>query len=345
MKIKARPTLRDIGDHLGIHAATVSRAMRGDARITDAVRQKVQKAAQKLGYKRDAKLSELMRHLRSSNQRAFQGTLAWITNLDPADADMKAVINQFLPAAQNRAEASGYKLEALFNTKPCEAPKLARIFRARGIHGVWASMLWEVNYDEWKWDWRKFAFIHHGAEPKRRIVDVVDAEDRQNIQHLYECLAARGYRRIGVATTHYLEREALFELTAGRTRFAMQNPAHSNFEPCLVEALDAAGAAKIAKWIQKHQVDCIVSRWHGMTELLKSVGYTVPKDIGLAYVTVRPDGGTQHHASGIDVNAAVIASTAIETLISAVEHRRFGLPEVPKQILVPGKWHQGDTTR
>jgi LacI family transcriptional regulator len=319
--------------------------LRSDTRITEAVRKQVKKAADKLGYKRDAKLSELMKHLRSSKQRSFQGTVAWITNLDPADPDMKAMIQQFLPHAEKRAAALGYKLDTFFQVKPEDAPSLARIFRARSIHGVWASIFWEVDYDDWKWDWKKFAFIHHGAEPKRRIVDVVDADDRQNTQHLYESLAARGYQRIGVATTDHLESEALFELTAGRTRFAMQNPAHPAFEPCLIKALNVAGAAKIAKWIKKHKVDCIVSRWRGMTDLLKRIGYKVPTDIGLAYVTVRPDGGTQHHASGIDVNAAMIASTAIDTLISAVEHRRFGFPALPRQTLVPGRWHQGDTTR
>jgi LacI family transcriptional regulator len=112
-----------------------------------------------------------------------------------------------------------------------------------------------------------------------------------------------------------------------------------------VESLDEAGAAKIAKWITKHHVDCVVSRWRGMTALLGGIGYRVPKDIGLAYVTVRPSGGTQHHASGIDVNAATIASTAIDALVFSVEQRRHGLPAVPRQILVPGRWHQGDTTR
>lgn len=345
MKNKKRSTLRDIANHLGIHVATVSRALRGDVRISEAVRTQVKKAAEKLGYKRDAKLAELMKHLRSSQQRAFQGSLAWITNLDPADPDMKALIRQFLPHAEKCAAALGYKLDTFFHAKPEDAADLARIFRARGIHGVWASQFWEVDYEQWNWDWRKFAFIHHGAEPKQRIVDVVDADDRQNIQHLYESLAARGYRRIGVATTRYLESEALFELTAGKTRFAMQQPAHDVFEACLVDALDTKGGNAIAKRIKKHKVDCIVSRWRGMTELLKNVGYRVPEDIGLAYVTVRPGGGTQHHASGIDVNAAMIAQTAIETLISAVEHRRYGLPAVPRQTLVPGTWHQGDTTR
>lgn len=339
------PTLRDIAGHLDIHVATVSRALRGDMRISEVLRDQIKKTADKLGYRRDAKLAELMRHLRSSKQRSFQGSLAWITNLDPGDPDMKAMIQQFLPHAEKRAAVLGYKLDTFFQVKAQDAPALASVFRARSIHGVWASMLWEVDYDDWKWDWKKFAFIHHGAEPRRRFVDVVDADDRQNIQHLYESLAARGYRRIGVATTHHLESGALFELTAGRTRFAMQNPTHPAFDPCLVEALDEAGARQIAKWIKKHDVDCIVSRWRGMTDLLKRIGYDTPQDIGLAYVTVRPGGGTQHHASGIDVNAAMTATTAIDTLVSAVEHRRFGLPKIPRQTLVPGRWHQGDTTR
>jgi LacI family transcriptional regulator len=206
-------------------------------------------------------------------------------------------------------------------------------------------MFWHVDYDQWQWDWRKFAFIHHGAEPRRRMVDVVDAEDRANIQTLYEALAAREYRRIGVATTWQLEHDALFELSAGRVRFALRNPAHSAFEPCLVEKLDRHGAARIAHWIRKHRVDCIISRWRGMTEVLVGIGCRVPEDIGLAYVTVRPGDGSQHCASRMDVNAPLIAETAIEFLVSAVEHRRFGLPAVPKQVLVAGRWHLGDTTR
>jgi len=337
--------MRSLAAKLRLHSSTVSRALRGDVRISEEVRHQVCNAAEKLGYKRDARLSELMTHLRSSKQRHFQGALAWITNLDPADPDMRAMIQQLLPYAEKRAAALGYKLDTFFEVKPSDAPKLSRIFRARGIHGVWASIFWEVDYNDWTWDWKKFAFVHHGAEPKLRIVDVVDADDRQNIQHLYESLAASGYRRIGVATTTHLESAALFELTAGRTRFAMQNPAHPDFEPCLVNALDGKGATQVAKWIKKHRVDCIISRWRGTTDLLQRIGYRVPQDIGLAYVSVRPGGGTQHHASGIDVNAAMIAATAIDTLVSAVEHRRFGLPKIPRQTLVPGKWHQGNTTQ
>ena len=60
-------------------------------------------------------------------------------------------------------------------------------------------------------------------------------------------------------------------------------------------------------------MDCIVSRWRGMEELLKTIGYRVPQDIGLAYVTVRPT-SSQGVMSGIDVNAPLIAATAIDDI-------------------------------
>lgn len=333
--------MRALAAHLGLSHSTVSRALRGDKRITAAVQKRVLKAAQKLGYKRDAKMAELMTHLRLARHRSFQGTLAWISNLDPADPDMCGMIEGFRPHAAEQAERLGYKLDVFFRATPADAPRLARTLNARGINGVWASMFWQVDYDEWKWDWQKFAFIHHGAEPRRRIVNVVDSEDRQNIQLLFENLAGRGYRRIGVATTLALEREALFELCAGRVRFAHRDSHHPAFEPCLVNDLEPSSATRIARWIEEHRVDCVVSRWRGMEDLLVRIGYRIPQDIGLAYVTVRP----HSPSTGIDVNAGLIARTAIESLVSAVEQRRFGLPEFPQQTLVPGLWHQGTTTR
>ncbi len=338
-------TMAAVAESIGLATSTVSRALRDDPRISAAVRLKVVKAARKLGYRRDPRLGELMSHLRLAKRREYQGTLAWVTNLDPDDPEMARMIGEFHAPAVERAAQLGYKLEHFYKSGPEDSTRLGRIFTARGIHGVWASIFWEVDYAEWKWDWRKFAFIHHGAEPKARITDVVDAEDRQNIQLLFESLAARGYRRIGVATTRHLESEALFELSAGRVRFSLQRPEHPAFSPCLVPALNAEGARAIKRWIRRHEVDCIVSRLRGMQELLAGLGYRVPQDLGLAYASVRRTPGRQGLVSGINVNPDAISVTAINTLVSAVEQRGFGLPDLPRQTLVPGRWQEGATCR
>ena len=73
MKRKQTCTMRDVATHLGISHATVSRALRNDPRITEAVRLSVVKAANKLGYKRDPRLAELMSHVRATKARALSG--------------------------------------------------------------------------------------------------------------------------------------------------------------------------------------------------------------------------------------------------------------------------------
>jgi DNA-binding LacI/PurR family transcriptional regulator len=219
------------------------------------------------------------------------------------------------------------------------------MFRTRGIRGVWAFVLGEVDYDQWNWDWNRFAFIHSGHEPRRRIVDVVDAEDRANIRLLFESLASRGYRRIGVATTRGGEAQSLFELSAGRVRFGLEHPGHPAFAPCLVRAYDKEGARRIGHWIRRHRVDCLASRWRGIEKVLSDLGFRTPEDIGLAYVTVHGNPAETGSPSGIDVQPAAMAEAAIETLVAAVEQHRHGLPVVPRQILIPGRWRQGRTCR
>lgn len=336
--------MRELAASLGLSHSTVSRALRNDPRITPEVRRRVRLAAREHGYRRDPRLAQLMRHLRGSKQRLHQGTLALVTNWTPDDAQQESMLQEFLRPAQRRGRELGYSVEPFFAVGPADAQRLARIFRTRGITGVWSLLFGDVDYDQWAWDWDRFAFVHTGSEPRRRTVDVVDAEDRANIRLLFQSLAASGYRHIGVATTRQSEAEALYELSAGRLRFACQDPRHPAFEPCLVEAFDESGARQIAVWIKRHRVDCIVSRWRGIEPLLERIGLRIPHDIGLAYVTVH--GGAGNDApSGIRINTATLAATAIDALVAAVEQQRFGLPAAPRQILMPGVWQDGRTTR
>ncbi len=337
--------MRGLAARLGVSHSTVSRALRNDARITAAVRERVLAEARKAGYRRDPRLAELMRHMRGTRRGAYQGLLAWMTTLNPADRRQQTMIEEFLAPAERRAEEMGYRIKAFFGVTPGDVPRLERALRSQGIRGAWAFMLSEVDYDDWAWDWSRFAFVHSGHEPRRRIVDVVDAEDRANIRLLFESLAGLGYRRIGVAATLAGEAQSLFELSAGRTRFALERPEHPAFPPCLVPAYDAAGAREIARWIERHGVDCIASRWRGIEGALARLGFRIPKDIGLAYVTVHGDPDAPPAPAGIDVRPGILAATAIETLVASVEQHRYGLPAVPRQIPVPGVWRQGATCR
>lgn len=341
MKNPVFRTMRDVAAHLGISHATVSRALRHDPRITEAVRRRVLQAAQQLGYRRDPKLAELMTHLRGSKQRAFHGTLAWVTDLDLANSHHRWLHNLYFGSASERAGKLGYKLELFTHATAEDAARLAHLLHTRGVRGI--ALLFFFNamrWDDWKWDWSRFAFIYAGSVPSDAKLDLVDADYVANSVLLYETLARSGYRRIGVANELRLEQSMNYALCTARDLFARLHPHQPAFEPCLLPDASASAALTLQKWIKRHRVDCVATSAVGMRDLLaKTLRYRLPKDIGLASPGVDPKGDW----TGVNQRDGLIAMTAVETLVASVEQGRFGIPECPRRILLPGVWHQGET--
>jgi LacI family transcriptional regulator len=344
--MKAKPamlTTRDLARHLAVAHSTVARALNNDPRISPTMRARVVKAAQKLGYRRDPKLAALMTHMRLAHQRAFRGTLAWITDYNLADECQKNSHLLFWPHAERRARDLGYHLDCFPAVKTVDAPRLERVLIARGIHGaVFQWMTSEFRLEDWAWDWKNISWVFSGVNPVDTCkLDSVDVDDRTLTLRLFEHLAAKDYRRIGVATNRNHEHIHGYMLCTARNHFALQHPQHPAFEHCLLPDWGPASARTLARWIKRNQVDCVASQVRGMEELLRGIGYPVPKIIGLAYQAVRPEGTN----SGMSQCEDKLAIAMIETLVAHIEHGRFGLQEYPRQLLLPGVWHQGRTTR
>jgi len=334
-------TTRDLAEQLHVSHSTVARALNNDPRISPTMRARVVKAAQDLGYRRDPKLAELMAHMRQAQSRNFRGTLAWLTDYNLDNPYQSKTHQLYWPYAVRRAEELGYQLELFSSVKPEDAPRLESILHARGIVGVVLYITGIFRLDEWRWGWSKFAWMFCGSFPAVHRLDAVDSEDMESNLNLFEKLAAKRYRRIGVATTEEIERCTRFALCAVRHRFALLQPAHPAFAHCLLPDLGPVSARTLARWIKRNRVDCIVSQVRGMEELLRSIGYPPPKKIGLAYQAVRPEGTN----SGMCLCEDKLAIAMIETLVAHVEHGRVGLPDHPQLLLLPGVWHQGRTTR
>ncbi|MBL9113934.1 MAG: LacI family DNA-binding transcriptional regulator [Verrucomicrobiaceae bacterium] len=342
MNRKPACTMRDVAAHLGISHATVSRALRSDPRITEAVRLTVVKAANSLGYKRDPRLAALMSHVRATKARAFQGTLAWITDHDiRLEAELAPHELYWLPAV-TRAEHLGYKLERFTNARPSDSGRIERQLRARGIQGV-VIQQFKAPFDlsEWKLDWRRLATIHNGSSQITQALDSVDADDIGNCVQVFHNLAKSGHRRIGICTTHDIETATNYSLCVGWRRFQLLHPGHPDVPPCLLPNLGPSSAKIVKRWLTRHRVDAVASQVRGMKELLESQGHRLPLDLSLAYQGINPHGTN----SGIWQREDVIAEALIESVIASVEQGRLGLPAIPRLTLIPGTWHPGTTCK
>jgi DNA-binding LacI/PurR family transcriptional regulator len=74
--------------------------------------------------------------------------------------------------------------------------------------------------------------------------------------------------------------------------------------------------------------------------MLEELGLAVPGDIGLVSLSVPAIGD---RVTGIEQNAHLIGTQAVDMLAGALQHHRTGLPVDAITTLVSGRWNPGET--
>jgi len=104
-------------------------------------------------------------------------------------------------------------------------------------------------------------------------------------------------------------------------------------------SLNTGGHIRHETWLKKNKPDAILTDVGEMRDLLKAAGCKVPRDIGLAALSVL-DGNAD---AGIDQNSEEIGKVAIQLLISLINHNECSIPKICREMLVEGKWANGST--
>ena len=81
-------TLKDVAEEAGVSRMTVSLALRGHAKITEATKNKVRRAADSLVYVPNPHISALGAHIRSSKQKALPASLAYLCHKEIRSEDI-----------------------------------------------------------------------------------------------------------------------------------------------------------------------------------------------------------------------------------------------------------------
>jgi DNA-binding LacI/PurR family transcriptional regulator len=97
--------------------------------------------------------------------------------------------------------------------------------------------------------------------------------------------------------------------------------------------------APFSAWLKKKRPEALLTDVSQTREVLATLGYRVPEDIGLAATSIL-DGNA---LAGIDQNSEEIGKAAMETLISLMNHNDQGIPRVYREILITGTWTDGTT--
>jgi LacI family transcriptional regulator len=334
----ARVTLRDIASRLNVSHTTISRALRNDLEISKATRDRVQKTAREMGYRPDPMLNALAQYRHSRSAVPITAELAWINHWpNPKKLRSFKEFNLYWEGAFEEAERAGYRLEEFSLADGMSLDRLQKILRARNIRGLLLPPRGEVAPEFYrKFAWDDFCIVRFGHSLPVPHAHLVSSDQLTDGVIAFENMWKNGYRRIGLVTSAKMNTR----FGAGYM-FSQMKWSPQAILPVLTlhqERRDDDRAA-LDTWLKTHRPDAILTDVFEVRALLAELGCKVPKDVGLAALSVL-DGNAD---AGIDQNSREIGRAAVQLLISLINHNESGVPQICRELLVEGRWVNGST--
>jgi DNA-binding LacI/PurR family transcriptional regulator len=331
----------------GVSKNTVSLALRGSARISEGTRARVEMAAARVGYRRNAAIGCLMAELRRTGAGRFEAALALLNANEDRDAFVRhPTVPVYLEGVRRRAEKLGYSLDEFWLHDPAIGGKrLASILRARGIRGALVVGLLKTNClpERMRAVWEEFPSVVTGVRTRNPALSFAGADQYGLALHAYERAWALGYRRPALVLDPVIDSLIDGRFTGGfligQQRFRGGAPPIAPFTRIEEARLDLGC---FSEWLRQAQPDVLFTLYHEVERWLHHSGLRIPEDIGLIQYEWRAQ---RSHWAGMDQRNDLVGEAAVDLLVSMIHNGQQGVPEQPLATLVSSQWVGGDTVK
>jgi len=312
-----RASLKDIARASGVSHMTVSRVVRGERTVAPATAATVRRFIRQLGYRPDPALSALAAYRTRRRSPGAGNVLAFL------EAETTPYVARVREGAREEAARFGYALHRFpLPASPEGQRQLSRQLFHRGVRGLLISPSQQPLHLE-GWAWEEFAMVAMGALRHEPALHAVAMDYFQGLLAAHEGLRRLGHRRIGLLLRQDLEaRTSHLWLGAYRT---VQSPA---MKPLLYRA-DANPSREINAWLRRERPDAVLTihrEWHAR---LSRAG------IATGYLN-----DTEPHpgAPVMMLDPRAIGRESVQLANHLLLRREWGLPSLPKTILLRGEW-------
>ncbi len=324
--------MKDIAERAGVTVATVSMALRNHSRISETQRQRIQELADEMGYRRDAKLGELMSHLRKGKTSGQHGVIAVLTGYEKRDhwKEMTSLVS-FVSGAEAQAAYLGYRLEFFWAADPKLSPaRLQQILSSRGIRGVLVMRLPE-GYPAEEIDWSQFCPVRQIDAVELPGMRMVRGNQASHARTAASEMIRRGYTRCALIV-HRRHSELIKTSWRMGFRDVMENAGVSYRVTELQADLQGKEARALSRW----QPDSIAVSVTKTAHSWQNQFYSCP------YVSLNLD-ANDRVSSGLVNRHDLVGGQAVSMIVGQIQRNQPGLNEVPEQVLFEGQWQEGST--
>lgn len=340
---ETRSTMQDVAREAGVHAATVSRALRNCAGVSAEVRSKVLQVASKLGYRPNPLVSALIRSRRNRNREKYHATLAFLLPQWPAASQSyREDYRQLIAGATKRAGEYGYRLEEFSAAIQGMSPhRLSEILAARNIAGLILPPLHSVQ-ETVAVEWTRFPTMAVGYSHRIPVSRVVHNHALAVHVALAKC-RRQGCGRIGIVLPRRVSEKVENRWLSAYLIDQFQHQDSASALPPLLLG-EGEDEATFAPWLAKNRPDAILGLQHltPIRRWLKSTGRRVPQDVSLVTLDYKEEGPK---FAGVYHDHPLLGAVAVEQLVGMVEHNDPATNSRGASIVIDGVWRDGPTLK
>ncbi|GEM_PF-984488 len=342
--MKKRITMQSIADACGVSRNAVSIALRGGEKgVSQATAKRIRDKAEELGYVPDPELSRLAKRLGERKRKeGIRGELAYLVPLIEGKERGEGMMYQEI--CQEQARRLGYRLVPYYCGLGQATPQqLQQVWQNRGVQGVmvFSPFLRELTGEN-TFDWDAFSWVACSDSLQSPLLHRFNWDFREAVTLCYEKLFENGYRRIGLVMNDTYDRLVGYAGTGAHALYQARCPKQDQIPRlAAVEMGNPAMRLELFQgWLEAWTPDAVIGL-SDTEEDLRSLGYRIPEDI--AYATFRLRTHELGKIAGVLPGFETLAKTAIELLVSQVDHQVKGLPQHPLRTLVEGEWRDGSS--
>lgn len=326
-------TQRDVADACGFHPSTVCLALKNSPSIPLETRERIQRAAEKLGYQPNVAARNLAL-LRNDRKTAGSLPIAWINQelrRDHWRIEPKACM--FFESARRRASDLGYHLEEIWTREPgMTVTRIIQILRARGIEGVIFPADRSFDFSLLQQGWGGFAMVGCNDHRLNEWIDVVAPDYHRNTLVALRRLQHLGYERPGLMLTANFDAASQGLVHGAFLRYQSEMASDDRVPVCFVSDREPCSGELLNEWHDEHRPDALLGAG------IVSGRELSRRDAGVAWIQL--DGASEPCDAGVDPQPAEIAGLAIECLVEKLRRFEHGLREATRLHLVKGAWEE-----
>ncbi|MFA6287233.1 MAG: LacI family DNA-binding transcriptional regulator [Opitutaceae bacterium] len=330
----------------GVSAMTVSRVFQNSPRVLPETRDRVLAAAQKSGYRPNPQAARLMEIVRSHRSRHTRAMIGLIRDIPSNGSPQGEIINYVgIEDIRRRAGQHGYDVEEFRLGRGGVSPaRLRAILQARGITGVLVSVQSPTPLSE-QFDYGGLASATFGYGLASPQLHRASTNMTQGILAATAKLEARGYQRIGMAISPWIDARADHTYSGALLHYQQTVPARRRVPLLMPENISRQGKTIFTDWMHRHRPDVVISFHASVPQWLRDgLKLRIPEDVGLVVHDWVDEPGMAGFA-GINHRRSHVAAAAVDLVATQLRHNEQGVPEVPRQILIPPLFVDGPSIR